>query len=29
MAYVQNRVTDATVAGSAVTTNSVGISHAF
>jgi hypothetical protein len=29
MAYVQNRVTDATVAGAAVTTNSVGISHAF
>ena len=29
VAYVQNRVTDATAAGKAVTTNSIGIQHAF
>jgi len=29
VAYLQNRVTDATAAGKAVTTNSVGVSHSF
>ena len=29
VAYVQNRVTDATAAGKAATTNSIGIQHAF
>jgi len=29
VAYVQNRVTDATAAGAAATTNSIGIQHAF